>query len=338
MKRIYPVAQLVGEHLIISLAAALIPSALASFCVQVLYMALRYSRGRVHQNLDLIRLIAGAPLMMALPLLLARGEQPILRLLLLYAVSLISLGTKYWRPLLKRRDQQMTKEAYDRMLATLAHEIRTPLTIMQTTQNVLISQVPGPLNPRQLKFMESIYINTQRLITFSENMLSLIKLQQEWKPNLSSTIDLRALVKQVVEAMQPMIDLKRQQIQYSFPALLSRPKADETWIHQVLVNLVHNASKHTDEGGLILITTTQDDEQVVVTVTDNGQGLIGSSRTTLFEEFYQENQQGAYQDGYGLGLSIVRTIIERHGGHVYITSSKELGTMVSFTLPAEAHQ
>ena len=57
MKRIYPVAQLVGEHLIISLAAALIPSALVSFCVQVLYIALRYSRGRAHQGLDLVRLL-----------------------------------------------------------------------------------------------------------------------------------------------------------------------------------------------------------------------------------------------------------------------------------------
>jgi K+-sensing histidine kinase KdpD len=137
--------------------------------------------------------------------------------------------------------------------------------------------------------------------------------------------------------MQPMLLLKHQQIKFSFPSLLSRPKADEAWIRQVLINLVHNASKHTDEAGTILITVTQDDQQVVVTVTDTGHGLLGNERETLFREFYQENQnKKEYQDGFGLGLSIVRAIIERHHGKVYITSTKEMGTMVSFNLPAEA--
>ncbi|MBN2860962.1 MAG: HAMP domain-containing histidine kinase [Sphaerochaetaceae bacterium] len=225
------------------------------------------------------------------------------------------------------------------MLATLAHEIRTPLTIMQTTENVLMEQIPGPLNPRQKKFMESIYINTQRLITFSENMLTLLKIGQEWKPDLSKTIDLRILTKQVIDMVQPLIQLRSQKIRYSFPSRVARPYADEAWIRQVLVNLIHNASKHTEEGGTIVVSLTQDDEQVVLTVSDNGQGLLGEGRETLFKEFYQEDHDlKTYQDGFGLGLAIVRTVIGRHRGNVYITSSRNLGTMVSFNLPVEAEQ
>ena len=242
-----------------------------------------------------------------------------------------------WLHMMKKPNETMSREAYDKMLATLAHEIRTPLTIMQTTENVLMEQIPGPLNNRQTKFMESIYINTQRLITFSENMLTLLKLGQDWQPDLSKTIDLRFLTRQVVEMVQPMIQLRKQKIKYSFPSMVSRPYADEAWIRQVLVNLIHNASKHTEEQGTIVISLTQDDEQVVLTVSDNGQGLLGEGRETLFKEFYQEDHDlKTYQDGFGLGLAIVRAIIEKHHGHVYITSSKNLGTMVSFNLPAEA--
>ncbi len=232
---------------------------------------------------------------------------------------------------------ELSKKAYDHMLATLAHEIRTPLTIMQTTENVLLEQIPGPLNERQKQFLESVYMNTQRLIAFSENMLTLIKIEDDWKPDLSKNVDLRVLTKQVVDTVRPMLDMRRQHIKYSFPSLLAKPKADEAWIRQVLINLVHNASKHTEENGVIIISCTQDDKQVVVTVTDNGLGVVGEGRELLFKEFYQERSRvETYQDGFGLGLSIVRSIIQKHRGDVYITSSKDLGTMVSFNLPAEA--
>lgn len=257
--------------------------------------------------------------------------------LVLVAGSLAGLVVKYRGCLSRHSGRSITKEAHEQMLATLAHEIRTPLTIMQTTENVLMEQIAGPLNARQKKFMESIFINTHRLITFSENMLTLLKLERDWQPDLSKHIDLRLIIRQVADTMQPMLLVKHQQITYSFPSLLSRPKADEAWIRQVLINLVHNASKHTDEQGTILITVTQDDQQVVVTVTDTGHGLLGGEREALFKEFYQENKNPKeFQDGFGLGLSIVRAIIERHHGKVYITSTKEMGTMVSFNLPAEA--
>ncbi len=256
---------------------------------------------------------------------------------ILLAGSVATLLVKYRDRYIRKREKTITGQAHAQLLATLAHEIRTPLTIMQTTENVLMEQIPGPLNARQKKFMESIFINTHRLIGFSENMLTLLKLERDWQPDLSKPIDLRLLIRQVSDTMQPMLMIKQQQLKCSFPALLSRPKADESWIRQVLINLIHNASKHTGEQGSILITVTQDDRQVVVTVTDTGHGLLGSERETLFKEFYQESQDAKeFQDGFGLGLSIVRTIIERHRGKVYITSTKEMGTMVSFNLPAEA--
>lgn len=335
---------LFAEHLVLAGLSFLITDPVIVLSVFLFYLCLRYVLAGKHFPTDLAIGVLG-PVLLVLLRFWTTSMGVGLPLLVLWFASFVVLLVKYWHFLAQRlhllpaRPTSLTREAYDRMLATLAHEIRTPLTIMQTTENVLMEQIPGPLNARQKKFLESIYINTQRLITFSENMLTLLKLERDWKPDTSKAIDLRLLIHQVADAMEPMIRSRNQQIKYTFPSLVSRPKADEAWIRQVLINLIHNASKHTDEEGSILISVTQDDEQVVVTVTDNGRGLLGEERETLFREFYQEDGDfQAYKDGFGLGLSIVRTIIERHHGHVYITSSKQMGTMVSFTLPAEALQ
>ena len=220
------------------------------------------------------------------------------------------------------------------LLATLAHEVRTPLTVMQATEGVLLDETPGPLTERQRKFLESIHASTQRLIHFSENMLAGIKVDRGWMPDRTASIDLRRITRQVIEMMQPMLDQRGQQVRYTFPSMLTKPLADEAWIRQVLVNLLHNASKHTGTNGLIMVSVTQDDHWIVVTVTDNGEGLVGSSRESIFTEFYQEQpHSGAGQDGAGLGLAIVRSVIERHGGRVYASTSPGVGTMVSFALP-----
>ena len=334
------ILELLGEHIVIILLPLLFPNAALALSCQLIYVTLRYTYSTRPLVFDmttwlvgplLFALFSSFPLAVALPILLFGSSAAFLAKYRNSVVRFLHLHPE--------KTQLPTKEAHELMLATLAHEIRTPLTIMQTTENVLLEEIPGPLNARQKKFMESIFTNTQRLITFSENMLTLLKLERDWQPDLSNTIDLRNLTRQVVEIMEPMLTSKNQYIKCSFPSLLSHPKADEAWIRQVLINLVHNASKHTEGQGFVLISVTQDESQVVVTVTDNGHGLLGGQRENLFKEFYQEKQDlKEYQDGFGLGLTIVRMIIERHHGQVFITSSKQQGTMVSFSLPAKEMQ
>lgn len=229
-----------------------------------------------------------------------------------------------------------TVRARNEMVATLAHEIRTPLTVVRSAGEVMLDEIAGPLTERQRRFLESIRANSLRLIQFSENLLATIKVDQGWEPDRSVAIDLRRLSRQVTDQMQPLLAQRRQTVRFSFPSLLSRPRADESWIRQVLINLVHNAVKHTTEGGLIVISATEQKGAVVITVSDNGTGLVGDTRTQLFQEFYQEEPHSDVgQDGAGLGLAIVKSVIERHGGAVYAGTSPGAGTMISFTLPVE---
>lgn len=256
------------------------------------------------------------------------------------AVALLALYRRLQRERhrLESRLNRFTETLRTRneLLATLAHEIRTPLTIVRSAGDILLEESAGPLTDRQRRFLESIRGNTLRLIQFAEGMLATIKVDQNWEPDVSRAIDLRRLAREVGTLVGPILEPRRQTVRYSFPSLLSRPYADEQWIRQVLINLVHNAAKHTTEGGMIVISATEQQGAVVLTVSDNGTGLVGSSREALFREFYQEEPHSiAGQDGAGLGLAIVRTVVERHGGSVYAGTSPGAGTMVSVSLPVE---
>lgn len=247
---------------------------------------------------------------------------------------LLPLGTFIWEHYKKEKSGSTSRISLQSMLA---HEIRTPLTVMQTSTSLLLEEIPGPLNAQQQQFVRSNYEYTQRLITFSENMLMLLKFEKEFEPKMDEKINIRLVTHDIVAFFGPLLHIKQQSIRYSFPALLSTPLGDENLIRQVFINLIHNAIKHSREGGEIFISVTQDDEQVVVSISDHGKGVVGEGRENLFREFYQEKTlPEEFHDGFGLGLSIARQIVEKHGGKVYITSVKDKGTVVSFTLPAKA--
>ncbi|MDY0290435.1 MAG: HAMP domain-containing sensor histidine kinase [Sphaerochaeta sp.] len=249
-------------------------------------------------------------------------------------LGLLPLGTFIWEHHKKERSSSASRISLQSMLA---HEIRTPLTVMQTSTSLLLEEIPGPLNAQQQQFVRSNYEYTQRLITFSENMLMLLKFGKEFEPKMDEKINIRLVTRDIVAFFGPLLQIKQQSIRYSFPALLSTPYGDENLIRQVFINLIHNATKHSREGGEIFISVTQDDEQVVVSISDHGKGVVGEGRENLFREFYQEKTlPEEFHDGFGLGLSIARQIVEKHGGKVYITSVKDKGTVVSFTLPAKA--
>ncbi|MFA6840675.1 MAG: ATP-binding protein [Sphaerochaetaceae bacterium] len=223
------------------------------------------------------------------------------------------------------------------LLGLLAHEIRTPLSVMQTTEELLLGEHPGPLNETQKRFLESLAINTRRLIGFSENLLSRLKINSGWKPSLEEKVDLKAIATEVAETFSPMLSIHGQSISCAFPALLSQPVTDEVWVRQVLTNLVHNAAKHLDAGGHILISASQDDDQVIVSVSDDGTGLMGEGRDILFHEYYQEAADiRQKRDGFGLGLAIVKVMVGKLGGSVCISGTDGHGTIVSFSLPSEA--
>ncbi len=233
------------------------------------------------------------------------------------------------------KDLKLSVENKIALLSTLSHEIRTPLTVIQSSVDIILEGRTGPLTDAQTRFLESSAVNVRRLITLSENILGSIKVERPWFKVILAPLDIRKLIINVARQMEPILTEKHQSMRYSFPKWLPRPMGDDTWIQQVLINLVHNASKHLAHGGSILISVTENEQYIVVSVSDDGSGMKNFDRVRVFGEFYQGggDSSGREMDGFGLGLTIVQRVIEKHGGKVYVGSVEQIGTTVSFTLP-----
>jgi signal transduction histidine kinase len=234
----------------------------------------------------------------------------------------------------RREEQERRHDDRKQLLSTLAHELRTPLTVIRSSVAILSEDDPGlNLPERHQRFLRSIFGNAQRLETIVENILAGLKIES-WSESLRlRPVDLRREVTAVAGSMEPFLATRSQNIHYMFPSILSRAQADPQWFGQVLVNLIHNAAKYTDEGGTIDITVTENERFIVVSVADNGSGLPRRKRPDLFEPFVQgEPSRPASLEGTGLGLAIVRRVIALHGGEVYVASREDGGTTVSATL------
>ncbi len=230
--------------------------------------------------------------------------------------------------------QQKQIDGKNKLLSTLAHELRTPLAVIKTSTEIILEERPGEINTTQKKFLTAVLDNTMRMVRFVDTILASIKVEYAWFRMNKKPMDVRSVIKKVCADMLPFIDSREQELKYTYPNLISKTFADENWIQQVLINLIHNASKHVGKQGRIIISVTENEQCVVISVSDDGSGITNQEKPKIFSEFYQGSEsEDENMDGAGLGLSIVKNVIEKHNGKVYVGSVAGLGTTLSFTLP-----
>jgi len=236
--------------------------------------------------------------------------------------------------------QQNQIDRKNKLLSTLSHELRTPLAVIKTSSEILLEERPGPLNKIQARFLTAIKDNTARMTGLVDSILASIRVEYAWFRMKKKKRDIRPIIKKVCNDLEPFIKSRNQTIKYTYPSLLTKTVIDDNWIQQVLINLIHNASKHVMQGGRIIISVNENEQCVVVSVSDDGSGIINDDKPKIFSEFYQGQDEGSTVedkfDGVGLGLSIVKNVIEKHGGDVYVGSVPGKGTTLSFTLPKAA--
>lgn len=222
----------------------------------------------------------------------------------------------------------------NKLLSTLTHELRTPLAVIKTSNELVLEERPGPLNETQKSLLSSSLENTVRLTSLVENILSRIKVEFAWFSMKKKVLDVRPLIRKVALDIRPFMETKKQTLHYNYPGLLSKTQADDRWIQQVLLNLIHNGSKNSPPGAKLQISVKENEQCIVISVHDDGKGIVNKEISYVFNEFYQSGDPSKnLNDGAGLGLTIVKDIIEKHGGNVYISSQPDHGTTVSFTLP-----
>jgi signal transduction histidine kinase/ActR/RegA family two-component response regulator len=217
----------------------------------------------------------------------------------------------------------------DEFLATVSHELRTPLNAIMGWSSLLLGRNPPP---GMLKGIDVIHRNARTQAKIIEDILDVSriitgKLRLEPKPT-----DMVAIVRDALEVIRPSALAKDLTIEFAPPAEVCLLVADPERLQQVVWNLLSNAVKFTDTGGSIVTTLAHEGERVSLTVSDTGRGIASEFLPFVFDRFKQADSSTTRRvGGLGLGLAIVRHIVELHGGQVR-AESEGLGHGARFTL------
>jgi signal transduction histidine kinase len=232
---------------------------------------------------------------------------------------------------LKEMDRLKSK-----FLAHVSHELRTPLTSIQGFVENLLAQTYGALTDKQKQSLGRIHDNVGRLGRMISDLLDRSRLEahkMEMELRLNA-VSLGRVVADVVEQMQRQASDKKQNLECTCQDPELVVWADSDRLVQVLTNLVDNAIKYTPEGGHISVHATQEGHFAKVSVTDTGDGVAPDVLPKLFDPFYRAtHQKKTHAKGLGLGLSIVKGLIDLHGGRLTVRSELGRGSEFTFTVP-----
>ncbi|WP_243062294.1 cell wall metabolism sensor histidine kinase WalK [Humibacter sp. RRB41] len=224
-------------------------------------------------------------------------------------------------------------EIREEYLATVSHELRTPLTSIVG----YLDLIDDGYDVEALGFGRE-FRTIQRS---AEQMLGLIRdLLSTSTRDLSlriEPVDLSALLAQSVSTFRPTLEAAHQTLQLETPKATVLAHLDAGRVRQVVDNLISNATKYTDEGGVITVGLKPDADTVVITVADNGSGISKPDQARLFDRFFRtrDAREAAIQ-GVGIGLTIVRTIVDAHGGTISVDSEPGRGSTFTVRLPMRA--
>ncbi|MDO4634200.1 MAG: DUF4118 domain-containing protein [Eubacteriales bacterium] len=220
------------------------------------------------------------------------------------------------------------------LLRAISHDLRTPLTSISGNASNLLNS--GDIFDRETKnqLYQDIYDDSMWLINLVENLLSVTKLE-EGRVNLHICGE---MVEEVIyEALRHVNRLKSEHIiTVECKEEFLMAKMDAKLIVQVIVNLVDNAIKYTQQGSHIKVSAHREGEFVLIKVADDGQGIPDEQKSQVFQMFYTgTNKIGDSRRSLGLGLSLCKSIVGAHGGTLMLTDNQPTGSVFSFTLPVE---
>ncbi len=236
-------------------------------------------------------------------------------------------------------DAKMMAEAANQtksqFLANMSHELRTPLNSIIGFSDVLLKEAFGKLNEKQKKYAHNINTSGRHLLEIINDILDISKIEagkMELKPE---QFGLEEIISELNNTLEPLV--KKKQLILDIDTSLEYPVyADKLKIKQVLYNLLSNAIKFTPEKGKIAIDIDYGNEDITISVSDSGIGIPPEKQDKLFKPFEQlDSDSNRQYQGTGLGLALVKNIIDMHGGQLWVESEAGRGSTFIFTLPQQ---
>lgn len=222
-------------------------------------------------------------------------------------------------------------------LANMSHELRTPLNSIIGFSRVILKGIDGPTTDLQQQDLTAIYNSGQHLLSMINDILDLSKIEAGKMEISFEDVDLQNLIKSVMSTAVGLVKHKPIELFQVIPHDLPLVRADPLRIRQVILNLLSNAAKFTEEGSITVKaqveTTAVGKSEVMISITDTGPGIAGEDHEKLFQPFSQVDASPTRKSsGSGLGLSICRALVEMHGGKIDVESKLDEGSTFYFTL------
>jgi len=224
--------------------------------------------------------------------------------------------------------------AKDEFIATVSHELRTPLTSMNGYVELLLEEGADPLTEEQRSFLTTVQRGSVRLQRLMNDLLLTAQVRSGHLDIHKTSTDVIEIARQAVQGAQAHAGHKALQLRLAAPSHPIVIDADAVRMAQAIDNLISNAIKFTPEDGRVDVTLAQNGSHMTLTVADTGMGMTAADIDRLFERFFRTDSAQTQQiQGSGLGLPIVKAIVEAHDGTITVTSEPNVGTSFVISLP-----
>lgn len=220
-------------------------------------------------------------------------------------------------------------------ISIASHQLRTPATAVKNFIGLMREGFAGDLTKEQRELVNQAYISNEHQLDIVNNLLYVARADSREVNLKISTNDLTQLVRNCVEEQKQVLDARKQKITIKCPGELFMT-FDRQFIHMLIENLVSNASKYTPDGGKIHVSLKDDKDHAVLSVKDTGVGISAEDQQRLFKRFMRiENDLSTIRGGSGIGLHLVKRVVDLHDGAIMVHSELGKGTTFTVRLPKE---
>ncbi len=219
-------------------------------------------------------------------------------------------------------------------VSIVSHELRTPMTSIKGLIENMIDGLTGELNERQTFYLSRVKHNIERLTRMINDLLDLSRIEAGRMELETTAVNIGNIAKEVVELLRPMAEEKFLTLAIKIIDPIPTIQGDRDKLIQIFTNLTNNALKFTPPSGTITVKVrSQTDGYIYASVTDTGCGIHPDEHQTIFERFYRSQSADLKDRGAGLGLAITKSLVELHGGKIWVESTLMEGSRFWLTLP-----